>query len=305
MQEYLQKAEDVFASVKSSAQGLTAAEAQKRLAEHGENKLQEGKKKSLIRRLLEQFTDPMIIILIVAAVISAVTSIVEHEAPTDVIIILAVVIINAVLGVYQESKAEKAIEALQEMAAATSKVLRDGDVVEVPSAQLTIGDVILLEAGDAVPADARIIESASLKIEEAALTGESVPVNKMIDAIGLGSQKDVPLGDRKNMMYMGSSVVYGRGRAVVTAVGMDTEMGKIAGALAAAEDGQTPLQKKLAQLSKILSFLVLGICVFMFVFGIIRQYINGKHEGAQQEVEIQRIAVDVNRKIKQHKTGHD
>ncbi len=274
MQEYLQKAEDVFASVKSSAQGLTAAEAQKRLAEHGENKLQEGKKKSLIRRLLEQFTDPMIIILIVAAVISAVTSIVEHEAPTDVIIILAVVIINAVLGVYQESKAEKAIEALQEMAA-TSKVLRDGDVVEVPSAQLTIGDVILLEAGDAVPADARIIESASLKIEEAALTGESVPVNKMIDAIGLGSQKDVPLGDRKNMMYMGSSVVYGRGRAVVTAVGMDTEMGKIAGALAAAEDGQTPLQKKLAQLSKILSFLVLGICVFMFVFGIIRQYING------------------------------
>lgn len=275
MQEYLQKAEEVFAGVKSSAEGLTAAEAQKRLAEHGENKLQEGKKKSLIRRLLEQFTDPMIIILIVAAVISAITSIVEHEAPTDVIIILAVVIINAVLGVYQESKAEKAIEALQEMAAATSKVLRDGDVVEIPSAQLTIGDVILLEAGDAVPADARIIESASLKIEEAALTGESVPVNKMIDAIGLGGQKDVPLGDRKNMMYMGSSVVYGRGRAVVTAVGMDTEMGKIAGALAAAEDGQTPLQKKLAQLSKILSFLVLGICVFMFVFGIIRQYING------------------------------
>lgn len=275
MQEYLQKAEEVFASVKSSAEGLTADEAQKRLTEYGENKLQEGKKKSLFRRLLEQFTDPMIIILIVAAVISAITSIVEHEAPTDVIIILAVVIINAVLGVYQESKAEKAIEALQEMAAATSKVLRDGDVVEVPSAQLTIGDVILLEAGDAVPADARIIESASLKIEEAALTGESVPVNKMIDAIGLGSQKDVPLGDRKNMMYMGSSVVYGRGRAVVTAVGMDTEMGKIAGALAAAEDGQTPLQKKLAQLSKILSFLVLGICVFMFVFGIIRQYING------------------------------
>lgn len=275
MQEYLQNTEEVFSSVKSSAAGLTAAEAEKRLAEHGENKLQEGKKKSLIRRFLEQFTDPMIIILIVAAVISAVTSVVNQEAPTDVFIILAVVIINAILGVYQESKAEKAIEALQEMAAATSKVLRDGDVVEIPSAQLTIGDVILLEAGDAVPADARIIESASLKIEEAALTGESVPVNKMIDAIGLGNQKDVPLGDRKNMMYMGSSVVYGRGRAVVTAVGMDTEMGKIAGALAAAEDGQTPLQKKLAQLSKILSFLVLGICAFMFIFGIGRQYFNG------------------------------
>lgn len=275
MQEYLQNTEEVFSSVKSSAAGLTAAEAEKRLAEHGENKLQEGKKKSLIRRFLEQFTDPMIIILIVAAIISAVTSVVNREAPTDVFIILAVVIINAILGVYQESKAEKAIEALQEMAAATSKVLRDGDVVEIPSAQLTIGDVILLEAGDAVPADARIIESASLKIEEAALTGESVPVNKMIDAIGLGNQKDVPLGDRKNMMYMGSSVVYGRGRAVVTAVGMDTEMGKIAGALAAAEDGQTPLQKKLAQLSKILSFLVLGICAFMFLFGIGRQYLNG------------------------------
>lgn len=275
MQEYLQNTEEVFSSVKSSAAGLTAAEAEKRLAEHGENKLQEGKKKSLIRRFLEQFTDPMIIILIVAAIISAVTSVVNREAPTDVFIILAVVIINAILGVYQESKAEKAIEALQEMAAATSKVLRDGDVVEIPSAQLTIGDVILLEAGDAVPADARIIESASLKIEEAALTGESVPVNKMIDAIGLGNQKDVPLGDRKNMMYMGSSVVYGRGRAVVTAIGMDTEMGKIAGALAAAEDGQTPLQKKLVQLSKILSFLVLGICAFMFLFGIGRQYLNG------------------------------
>ncbi len=275
MQEYLHSTEEVFEQVKSSEQGLTAAEAQKRLEEHGKNKLQEGKKKSLIRRLFEQFTDPMIIILIIAAVISAITSVVSHEKPTDVIIILAVVIINAVLGVYQESKAEKAIEALQEMAAATSKVLRDGNVVEVPSAELTIGDVILLEAGDAVPADARIIESASLKIEEAALTGESVPVNKMIAAIGLGDQKDVPLGDRKNMMYMGSSVVYGRGRAVVTSVGMDTEMGKIAGALAAAEDSQTPLQKKLAQLSKILSFMVLGICVFMFIFDIVRQYLSG------------------------------
>lgn len=275
MQEYLHSTEEVFAEIKSSENGLTAAEAEKRLSENGKNKLQEGKKKSLVRRFLEQFTDPMIIILIIAAVISAVTSVMQHEAPTDVIIIMAVVIINAVLGVYQESKAEKAIEALQEMAAATSKVLRDGNVVEIHSEDLVVGDVILLEAGDAVPADARIIESASLKIEEAALTGESVPVNKMIATIGLGDQKDIPLGDRKNMMYMGSSVVYGRGRAVVTATGMDTEMGKIAGALAAAEDGQTPLQKKLAQLSKILSFLVLGICVFMFAFDIVRCFIGG------------------------------
>ena len=210
MQEYLHSTEEVFAEVQSTENGLTAAEAQKRLAENGKNKLKEGKKKSLARRFLEQFTDPMIIILIVAAVISAITSIMEHEAPTDVVIILAVVIINAVLGVYQESKAEKAIEALQEMAAATSKVLRDGNVVEIHSEDLVVGDVILLEAGDAVPADARIIECASLKIEEAALTGESVPVNKMISAIGLGDQKDVPLGDRKNMMYMGSSVVLER-----------------------------------------------------------------------------------------------
>ncbi len=275
MQEYLQTADEVFREVQSSQDGLTSAEAAKRLEKNGKNKLQEGKKKSLLRRLFEQFTDPMIIILIVAAVISAITSIMEHEPPTDVVIILAVVIINAVLGVYQESKAEKAIEALQEMAAATSKVLRDGNVVEIHSEDLTVGDVILLEAGDAVPADARIIECASLKIEEAALTGESVPVNKMIAAIGLGDQKDIPLGDRKNMMYMGSSVVYGRGRAVVTAVGMDTEMGKIAGALAAAEDGQTPLQKKLAQLSKILSFLVLGICIFMFGFDIVRCFVTG------------------------------
>lgn len=140
---------------------------------------------------------------------------------------------------------------------------------------LTVGDVVLLEAGDAVPADGRIFESASLKIEESALTGESVPVNKFIKAIGLEGQKDVPLGDRKNMMYMGSTVVYGRGKAVITSIGMDTEMGKIAGALSSAKDEQTPLQKKLGQLSKILSFIVLGICVFMFAFDIVRALVTG------------------------------
>lgn len=275
MQSYLQSPQEVFDAVQSSQQGLSRAEAEKRLAENGENKLQEGKKKSLARRFLEQFADPMIIILIAAAVVSGITAAMESEFPTDVIIILAVVLINAVLGVYQESKAEKAIEALQKMAAATSKVLRNGEVKQIPSAQLVVGDVILLEAGDAVPADARIFECASLKIEEAALTGESVPVNKAISALGLGDQKDVPLGDRKNMMYMGSSVVYGRGRAVVTATGMDTEMGKIAGALSAAQESRTPLQLKLAQLSKILSYIVLGICVFMFVFDIVRRYATG------------------------------
>ena len=179
-----------------------------------------------------QMTDPMIIILIVAAAVSGVLSVVEGEGLTDVIIILAVVIINAVLGVYQESKAEKAIEALQEMSAATSRVLRDGKVTVVKSEDLVVGDIVLLEAGDAVPADGRLIENASLKIEEAALTGESVPVTKFIDIINLeNGQKDVPLGDRKNMVYMGSTVVYGRGMAVITATGMDTEMGKIANLL--------------------------------------------------------------------------
>lgn len=275
MKYYLESSSEVFGEVKSTENGLTSEQARRRSAETGKNKLAEGKKTPLILRFLSQFADPMIIILIAAAVISAITSVLQKEFPSDVIIIMFVVIVNAILGVYQESKAEKAIEALQKMAAATTKVLRDGKVCEIPSEDLTVGDVVLLEAGDAVPADGRIFESASLKIEESALTGESVPVNKFIKAIGLEGQKDVPLGDRKNMMYMGSTVVYGRGKAVITSIGMDTEMGKIAGALSSAKDEQTPLQKKLSQLSKILSFIVLGICVFMFAFDIVRALVTG------------------------------
>ena len=272
MKRYCQDSQEVVVALSSNAQsGLTTAEAEKRLQENGKNKLAEGKKKSVIRRFFEQLADPMIIILIVAAAISGVLAVYEHEFPTDVIIILAVVLINALLGVFQESKAEKAIEALQQMSAATSKVLRDGKVIHTPSENLVVGDIVLLEAGDSVPADARLIECASLKIEEAALTGESVPVEKMTDAITLGDgAKDVPLGDRKNMVYMGSIVVYGRGVAVVTATGMDTEMGKIAGALAQAEEGKTPLQIKMAQLSKILTWLVLGISVLVFIIQIIQ-----------------------------------
>ncbi len=275
MKVSLESSSEVFGEVKSTENGLTSEQARRRSAETGKNKLAEGKKTPLILRFLSQFADPMIIILIAAAVISAITSVLQKEFPSDVIIIMFVVIVNAILGVYQESKAEKAIEALQKMAAATTKVLRDGKVCEIPSEDLTVGDVVLLEAGDAVPADGRIFESASLKIEESALTGESVPVNKFIKAIGLEGQKDVPLGDRKNMMYMGSTVVYGRGKAVITSIGMDTEMGKIAGALSSAKDEQTPLQKKLGQLSKILSFIVLGICVFMFAFDIVRALVTG------------------------------
>ena len=272
MKFYCANEKEVLEQVASSESGLAGAEAQKRLEENGKNKLEAAKGKSLFRRFMEQLSDPMIIILLAAAAVSGVLAAMEPEGEfVDVIIILAVVLINAVLGVYQESKAEKAIEALQEMSAATSKVLRDEKVMVVPSEDLVVGDVILLEAGDAVPADARILESASLQIEEAALTGESVPVTKFIEIINLKeNEKDVPLGDRKNMMYMGSTVVYGRGKAVITATGMDTEMGKIADALTQAEDGQTPLQRKLAGLSKILTWLVLGICIIVFAVQVIR-----------------------------------
>ncbi len=272
MKYYLQKIEDVFKAIGSSVEGLTTSEANARLERNGKNKLDEGKKKTLFQRVLEQLSDPMIIILIVAAVISAITEWIEAGAitvPTDTIIIMVVVIINTVLGVVQESKAEAAIEALQEMSAATSKVLRDGKLVSVRSEDLVVGDVVILEAGDAVPADCRIFECASMKIEEAALTGESVPVDKLIGLLNGGENDEVPLGDRKNMAYMGSTVVYGRGKAVVVATGMDTEMGKIADAIAQAEEGQTPLQIKLSQLSKILTFLVLGICVVLLGFQIV------------------------------------
>lgn len=270
MKFYLEEAEQVMKDLDAVPEGLTSDEASKRLEKYGKNELAKPKGKSLIRRFLEQLADPMIIILLVAAVVSGITAAYANESFADVFIILFVVIINAVLGVYQESKAEKAIEALQKMTAATSKVLRGGEIAHVKSADMVPGDVVLLEAGDAVPADCRIIESASLKIEEAALTGESVPAGKIMEKLLPSDGKDVPLGDRKNMAYMGSTVVYGRGKAVVTRTGMETEMGKIASAITNAEDGQTPLQKKLSQLSKILSFIVLGICVFIFIFSFVR-----------------------------------
>ena len=270
MQYYLKSVKEVFTAIESNAKGLTGAEAQRRLTRDGKNKLAEAKKDSLLKRFLSQMADPMILVLIAAAAVSGVTSFYAGESFADVIIILAVVVINALLGMYQESKAEKAIEALQEMAAATSRVLRDGRIEQVKSEELVVGDVVLLEAGDAVPADGRIIECASMKIEEAALTGESVPVTKTTDVLYAGEAKDVPLGDRKNMVYMGSTVVYGRGAAVICATGMDTEMGKIADALAQAQEGKTPLQIKLTQLSKILTVLVLAICVIIFAVSLLR-----------------------------------
>ena len=270
MKSYELSAEDVLREQQSDPGGLTGQEAGKRLEQYGPNKLKEARKATLLERFIDQLKDPMLIILMCAAAVSAVTSIISGESLAEVFIILIVVLLNAVLGVFQESKAEAAIEALQTMTAATSKVLRDGKTVSLPSAEIVPGDVVVLEAGDAVPADGRLLESASLKIEEAALTGESVPVTKAIEALTAPADgKDVPLGDRKNMAYMGSTVVYGRGRMVITGTGMDTEMGKIAGALAATEEEQTPLQRKLNDLGKVLTKLVLGICVFIFVFNLI------------------------------------
>ena len=240
---YKLSVDETLNELNAESAGLSSERAAERLAQYGPNKLKEAEKPGFWKRFLTQLK--------------------------EVIIILAVVLLNAVLGVLQESKAEAAIEALQTMTAATCKVLRDGKMAVLHSDELVPGDVVLLEAGDAVPADGRIIESASLKIEEAALTGESVPVNKMLDALGAAQkQEDVPLGDRKNMCYMGSTVVYGRGKAVITATGMSTEMGKIAGVLSNTKDEQTPLQRKLDELGRLLSKMVLGICVFIFAFNL-------------------------------------
>ena len=280
---YTQSTQEVLAQLGATVDGLSSQEVKTRQEKYGPNKLKEAEKATWLQRFMAQLKDPMLIILMIAAVVSAATTVIDFlqlpeprdlghltEGLVEVGIIVIVVLLNAILGVIQESKAEAAIEALQTMTAATCKVIRDGKQQVVRSDELVPGDIVVLEAGDAVPADGRIIENASLKIEEAALTGESVPVNKMIDALNLSGGKDeVPLGDRKNMCYMGSTVVYGRGKAVITETGMATEMGKIANALAQTQEEQTPLQRKLDQLGKTLSYLVLGICVFIFAFNLI------------------------------------
>ena len=275
MNYYQNTAQEVLREVKSEEGGLGEKEAAARLEKNGKNKLVQAKKDSLLKRFFDQMKDPMIVILLVAAVISAITDTIEAgkaTVPTDTLIILFVVIVNAVLGVIQESKAEKAIEALQEMSAATTRTLRAGKIVTVKSEDLVVGDVILLDAGDAVPADCRIIECSSMKIEEAALTGESVPVTKLVNALMGTDGKEVPLGDRKNMAYMGSTVAYGRGKAVVVATGMDTEMGKIASAISLTQEGKTPLELKLEQLSKVLTKLVIGVCIFIFAFDLVTKF---------------------------------
>ena len=280
MSYYLKSKEEVLKEVESSPEGLTTQQANERVEKYGKNKLEEPPKKTFIQKFFSSLVDPMIIMLLVAATISTFTTIYQNvvnnanESYADLFIILFVVVVNTILSVIQEDKAEEAIGALKEMTAATSKVLRDGKQVIVKSEDLTIGDVLVFEAGDAIPADCRILESYSMKVEEAALTGESVPVNKLVDVLMLKDNSlDIPLGDRRNMLYSGSTIAYGRGKAVVVAIGMDTEMGKIASALSQQEDEKTPLQKKMSELSVTLTKIVIAVCVIVFVFGVARDLI--------------------------------
>ena len=270
MKPYLEDKEAVLAETGSGMEGLTDGEAAARLASDGPNKLREGKKDSLLKKFIGELKDPMTIVLIIAAIVSAVTAVYAHESLTDTVIILIVVLANACLGVYQESKAEAAIEALQQVAAATAKVIRGGHQKTVRADEVVRGDLLILEAGDAVPADARIVECASMKAQEAALTGESTDVEKGSDTLTAGDNGEVSLGDRKNMVYMGSIVTYGRGHAVVTGTGMDTEMGAIADALTSAKEEKTPLQVKLNELSRKLSAMILAICAFVFIINLVR-----------------------------------
>ena len=263
---YKLSADDVIIETKSKRFGLDVTEAENRLAEEGLNKLPEAKKKSYILKFIDQMKNIMIIILIVAAIISFVTAKIENESVTESLIIFAVVILNAILGVFQESKAEKAIDALKKMSLPYIKVRRNGEVMSVKTEELVVGDICLVEAGDFVPADMRIIENNSLRADEAALTGESVPANKQ----DIVYEKDTPLAERRNMLYSGSSIVYGRGEGVVVATGEDTELGKIAKILTETKEELTPLQRKLNEISKVLSILVVIIGLFMVITGLLK-----------------------------------
>ena len=245
--------------------GLSSKQVEEKQQNVGFNELKAKKKKSLIVKFLEQFKDFMIIVLIIAAIVSGIVGILEGEGITDTIIILIVVIINAIIGVAQENKAEKSLEALQKLSAHASKVIRNGKMIVIPSRELVPGDVVVLETGDYVPADLRIIEAVNLKSQESALTGESVPVEKIIDTIN----EEVGIGDRTNMLFSSSLITYGRGKGIVVETGMNTEVGKIAEIINSSEEGTTPLQEKLNKLGKILGIAALAICVVIFIIGLL------------------------------------
>lgn len=255
--------------------GLTESQAAERVSTYGYNELKQGRKKTFFEKFLAQFKDTMIIILILAAVISGVVGILESKEPvvsvldflekiSDSFIILLIVIVNAVIGVLQENKAEKSLEALKKLSSPTSKVLRGGQILILPGKELIPGDVVILDTGDYIPADLRLFEAANLKIEEASLTGESVPVEKITSVI---DQTDIPLGDRDNLAFSASLVSYGRGKGIVVETGMNTEVGKIAAILDSTEITQTPLQKRLDKLGKMLGIAAVIICVLMFIIG--------------------------------------
>ena len=248
--------------------GLTCAQVEEQRAKFGENRLKEKKKKTNLQRFLEQFRDVMILILIGAAIISFIVACVEGEPKEffEPALILVIVIVNAIMGMLQESKAEKALDALKNLSAPHARVIREGQEQVIDAAELVPGDVIKLEAGDFVPADAKLVRSVSLKCEESALTGESVPAEKDADAL---VAEDAPLGDRHNMVFSGCGVTYGTATAVVTATGMNTEMGKIANMLESSEETQTPLQQKLATLGKYLGIVAIVACLVIFVVGLL------------------------------------
>ena len=248
--------------------GLSNSQVQENIKKYGLNELQEKKKDSLLKKFLEQFKDFMIIVLIIAAIVSGAVGIAEGEGGiTDTIIILIVVILNAVIGVAQESKAEKSLEALKKLSSHASKVIRNGKEQVIPARELVPGDLVIIETGDYIAADLRIIEAVNLKSQEASLTGESVPVEKITEKI---DGNEIGIGDRKNMLFSSSLITYGRGKAIVVNTGMNTEVGKIAGMLDNAEKQETPLQQKLNDLGKTLGIACLAICAVIFVIGLLQ-----------------------------------
>ena len=256
---YQQTVEEVFERVKGSISGLTSEQVKSSREKCGWNELAEGKKKNILQIFLEQYKDFLVLILIVSAIISGILGDVESAA-----VIVIVITINAILGTVQTVKAEQSLQNLKKLSDPEAKVLRDGSAVQIPARELVIGDVILLEAGDMIPADGRLIENASLKVDESALTGESLAVEKSMETI----PTEVPFGDRKNMLFSGSFVTYGRSRAVVTDIGMQTEVGKIAGLLKSTSEKQTPLQASLEVFGKKLSIIILIFCGFLFAINV-------------------------------------
>ena len=268
MWETLRK-EEVFRKLKTDRRnGLNLNEVKERQQKYGKNKIKDKPKETFIIKFVKQFNDFMIIILIIASIVSAVISYLQGENDyIDSIIIIAIVILNALMGVIQEAKAEKSIEALQEMTPPKAKVIREGKTYEINAQDVVIGDIVILEAGNYVPADGRIIENFNLKIEESSLTGETEPVLKDADKI---CKQDIPLGDMNNMAFMKSIIVNGYGKAVITEIGMDTRVGKIANMMIENEAPETPIQKKLSQVGKVLGIVCLAICLIIFMIGLIK-----------------------------------